>query len=116
MMDLLVKVKHFIDEENYKVLEVIYNAELAKLRKCAVISKKILLAEDLSASSDSPKNAACLRVMSDRRLVAARYISTYHFQYYIMFSCSLNVPETNLKSFAESRQVTFRIIFQIPWG
>ena len=46
MMDLLEKVKHFIEEENYNVLEVIYNAELAKLGKCAVISKKILLAED----------------------------------------------------------------------
>ena len=46
MMDLLEKVQHFIEEENYNVLEVIYNAELAKLGKCAVISKKILLAED----------------------------------------------------------------------
>ena len=95
--------KHFIDEENYSALEVIYNAELAKLRKFAVISKNIALAEDLSASSDIPKNEACLRVMSDKRVVPARYISTYHFQYYIMFSCFLNVPETNLKSFEESR-------------
>ena len=103
MMDLLEKVKHFIEEENYNALEAIYNAELAKLGRCAVVSKKILLAEDLSASSDIPKNDACLRVMSDKRVLAARYISTHHFQYYIMLSCSLNVPETNLKSFAESR-------------
>ena len=67
------------------------------------LSKKILLAEDLSASSDIPKNDACLRVMSDKRVVAARYISAHHFQYKIMLSCSLNVPETNLKSFAESK-------------
>ena len=60
MMDLLEKVKHFIEEENCKALEAIYNAELAKLGKCSVISKKILLAEDLSASSDIPKNDACL--------------------------------------------------------
>ena len=81
MMDLLEKVKHFIEEENYKALEVIYNAELAKLGKCTVISKKILLVEDLSASSDIPKNDACLRVMNDKRVLAARYISAYHFQY-----------------------------------
>ena len=102
-MDLLEKVKHFIEEENYNALEVIYNAELAKLGKCAVISKKILLAEDLFASSDIPKNDVINRVMSDKRVAAVRYISAYHFQYYIMFSCSLNVPETNLKLFAESR-------------
>ena len=81
MMDLLEKVKHFIEEENYNALEAIYNAELAKLGKCAVISKKILLAEDLSASSDIPKSDACLRVLSDKRVVAAKCISTYHFQY-----------------------------------
>ena len=81
MIDLLEIVKHFIEEENYNTLEVIYNAELAKLGKCAVISKKILLAEDLSASSDIPKNDACFRVMSDKRVLAARYISTYHFQH-----------------------------------
>ena len=81
MMDLLEKVKHFIEEENYNPLEVICNAELAKLGKCAVISKKILLAEDLSASSNITKNDACLRVMSDKRVLAAKYISTYHFQY-----------------------------------
>ena len=103
MMDLLEKVKHFIEEENYNALEVIYNADLAKLGKCAVISQKILLAEDLSASSDIPKNDACLRIMSDKRGLTARYTSRYHFQYQIIFSCSLNVPETNLKSFAESR-------------
>ena len=39
--------------------------------------KKILLTEDLRASSDIPKNDACLRVMSDKRVLAARYISTY---------------------------------------
>ena len=81
MTDLLEKVKHFIEEENYNALEAIYNAELAKLGRCAVVSKKILLAEDLSASSDIPKNDACLRVMSDERVVAARYSSRYHFQY-----------------------------------
>ena len=59
MTDLLEKVKHFIEEENYNALEAIYNAELAKLGKCAVISKKILLADDLSTSSDIPKNDAC---------------------------------------------------------
>ena len=64
MVDLLEKVKYFIEEENYNALEAIYNAELAKLGKCAVISKKILLAQGLSASSDIPKNDACLRVMS----------------------------------------------------
>ena len=48
MVDLLEKVKHFIEEENCNALEVIYNAELAKLGKCAIISKKILLAKDLS--------------------------------------------------------------------
>ena len=76
-----MKVKHFIEEENCNALEAIYNAELAKLGKCAVISKTILLAEDLSASSDIPKNDACLRIMSDKRVLAARYISTYHVQY-----------------------------------
>ena len=81
MMDLLEKVKHFIEEENYNALEVIYNADLAKLGKCAVISKKSLLAEDLSASSNIPRNDACVRVISDKRVVAARYISRYHFQY-----------------------------------
>ena len=81
MMDLLEKVKHLIEEENYNALEAIYNAELAKLGKCAVISMEILLAEDLSASSDIPKNDACLRVMSDKGVLAARYISTYNFQY-----------------------------------
>ena len=79
MMGLLEKVMHFIEEENYNALEAIYNAELAKLGKCAVISNKLLLAEDLSASSDIPKNDACLRVMSAKRVVAARYISKYHF-------------------------------------
>ena len=81
MTDLLEKVKHFIEEENYNAFEAIYNAELAKLGKCAVISKKILLADDLSTSSDIPKNDACLRVMSDKRVVAARYSSRYYFQY-----------------------------------
>jgi len=81
MTDLLEKVKHCIEEENYNALEAIYNAELAKLGKCAVISKKILLADDLSTSSDIPKNDACPRVMSDKRVVAARYSSRYHFQY-----------------------------------
>ena len=76
MMELLEKVKHFIKEENYNALETICNAELAKLGKCAVISKKILLAEDLSTSSYIPKNEACLRVMSKKRVVPARYIST----------------------------------------
>ena len=47
MMDLLEKVMHFIEEENYSALEAIYNAELAKLSKCAAISNKGLLAEDL---------------------------------------------------------------------
>jgi len=46
-----------------------------------LISKEILLAEDLSASSNIPKNDACLRIMSDKRVVAARYGSRYHFQY-----------------------------------
>ena len=59
-------MSHFIEEENYNALEAIFNADLAKLGKCAVISKKILLAEDSSASRDIPKNDACLRVMSDR--------------------------------------------------
>ena len=81
MMDLLEKVRHFIEEENYKALEAIYNAELAELGKCAVISKKIQLAEDLSANSDIPKNGEHLRVMSDKRVLAARYISTYHLQH-----------------------------------
>ena len=81
MMDLLEKVKHFIEEENYNALEVIYNAELVSLGKCAVISKKTLLAEDLSAISNIPKNDACLRVMSDKRVLAARHISEYHFQH-----------------------------------
>ena len=40
MMDLLEKVKHFIEEENYNALEAICNAELAKLGKGAVMSKK----------------------------------------------------------------------------
>ena len=102
-MDLLEKVKPFIEDENYNALEAIYNAKLAKLGRCAVVSKKILLAEDLSASSDIPKNDACLRVMSDKIVLPARYISTHHFQYEIMLPCSLNVPETNLKSFTESR-------------
>ena len=70
MMDLL---------ENYSTLEAIYNAELAKLGKCAVISKKGLLAEDFSASSDIRKNDAPL--MSDKRVLAARYISKYYFVY-----------------------------------
>ena len=81
MMDLPEKVKHFIEEENYNTLEVIYNADLVKFGKCAVISEKSLLAEDLSASSDILKNDANLRVMSDKRVVTARYISRYHFQY-----------------------------------
>ena len=81
MTDLLEKVKYFIEEENYNALEAIYNADLAKLGKSAVISKKILLSDDLSTSSDIPKNDACLRVMSDKRVVAARYSSRYHFQY-----------------------------------
>ena len=80
-MDLLEKVKHFIEEENYNALEAICNAELANLSKCAAILKKILLADDLSTSSDIPKNDACLCVMSDKRVVAATYISRYHFQY-----------------------------------
>ena len=64
MMDLLEKVMHFIEDENYSALEAIYNAELAKLGKCAAISNKGLLAEVLSASSDIPKNDA--RLMSDK--------------------------------------------------
>ena len=80
MIDLLEIVKQFIEEENYNALDVIYNAELAMLGKCALISKKILLAEDLYASSDIPKNDACLPVMSDKRVLAVRYTSTYHFQ------------------------------------
>ena len=74
MMDLLQKVKHFIEEENYNALEAIYNAEFVKLDTYALISKKILLAEDLSSSSNIPKNDACFRVMSDRRVLVARYI------------------------------------------
>ena len=81
MMDLPEKVKHFIDEQNYNTLKVIYYADLAKLGKCAVISKKSLLAEDLSGSSDIPKNDGNLRVMSDKRVVTASYFSIYHFQY-----------------------------------
>ena len=81
MTDLLEKVKYFIEEENYNALEAIYNAEVAKLGKSVVSSKKILLADDLSTSSDIPKNDACLRVMSDKRVVAARYSSRYHFHY-----------------------------------
>ena len=72
---------HFIEEGNYNALEAIYNAEFAKLGKCAVISKKILLAEDSSGSSDIPKNDAYLRVISNKRVIAARCISTYHFQH-----------------------------------
>ena len=34
MMDLLEKVKHFIEEENYNALEAICNVKLAKLGKC----------------------------------------------------------------------------------
>ena len=68
MMDLLEKVNHF-------------NAEIAKLGKCVVISKKFLLAENLSASSDITKNDACLRVMSDKRVLAGKCFSTYHFQH-----------------------------------
>ena len=67
MMDLLEKVTDFIEEENYSALEAIYDAELAKLRKCTAISNKGLLAEDLSASSDIPKNDARLHVMSDKK-------------------------------------------------
>ena len=81
MMDLLEKLRQFIEEENYNALEGLYNAELAKLGKYAVISKKILFAEDLSANSDIPKNDACLCVMSDKRVLAAMYTSTYHFQH-----------------------------------
>ena len=81
MMHLLETVKHFIEEEHYNALEVIYHAELAKLGKFAVLSKKILLAEDLSASSNIPKNDVCLRVMSDKRVLAAKYMSTYNFQH-----------------------------------
>ena len=62
MMDLLEKVKHFIEEDSKNALKTIFNAELAKLGECAVNTKKILLAEDYSASSDIPKNVACLRV------------------------------------------------------
>ena len=59
MTDLLEKVQHLIEEENYNALEAIYNAELAKLGKCAGISKKILLADDLSTSSaGTPKEGA----------------------------------------------------------
>ena len=106
MMYLLQTVKQFIEEENYNALEVIYNADLAKLGKCAVISKKILLAEDLSSSSNIPQNDAYLRVMGDKRVVTARYISKNHFQYYIIISCSLYVRETILKSFVESRYLS----------
>ena len=73
------KTKALIYEENYNALEVIYNAELAKLSKWAIILKKILLAEDLSASSNIPKNDTCVCVMSDKRVIAARYNSIYHF-------------------------------------
>ena len=80
MMDLLEKVKRCIEEKSYKTLEATYNAELVKLGKCGVISNKVLLVEELSASSDIPKNDPCLHLMSDERVLAARYISTY-FQY-----------------------------------
>ena len=45
MMDLLEKGKHFIEKKNYNAFEAICNAELAKLGKCAVNSKKIVLAK-----------------------------------------------------------------------
>ena len=61
-MDLLEKVKHFIEEESYNALEAIYNAELVKFGKCAVISKKILSTEDSSACSDISKNETCQRL------------------------------------------------------
>ena len=63
MIDLLEKVMHFIEEESYSALEAIYNAELAKLGKCAAI----------------PKYDARLHSMSDKRVLAARYISKYYF-------------------------------------
>ena len=81
MMYLLEKVTDFIEEENYSALEAICDAELAKLGKCTAISNKGLLAEELSASSDIPKNDARLHVMSDKRALAARYISKYYFEY-----------------------------------
>ena len=41
MMDLLEKVKHFIEEEDNKnALNTIFNAELAKLGECAVSTRK----------------------------------------------------------------------------
>ena len=40
MMDSLEKLNQFIEEENYNAMEVICNAELAKLDKCAITSKK----------------------------------------------------------------------------
>ena len=67
MIDLLEKVMHFIEEERYSALEAIYNAELAKLGKCAAILNKGLLTEDLSASSDIPKYDARLHIMSDKK-------------------------------------------------
>jgi len=81
MMDLLEKVQHCIEEKSYNALEAIYNAELAKLGKFGVISNKVLLAEDVSASSDIPKNDPRLHLMSDERVLAARYISTYYFHF-----------------------------------
>ena len=71
MMDLLEKVMHFIEfiYENYSALEAIYNAELAKLGKCAAISNKGLSAEDLSARLDISDSAwlvdrACVQLNS----------------------------------------------------
>ena len=78
MMDLLEKVMHFIEEENYSALKAIYNADLAKLGKCAVISNKGLLAEDVSASSDIPQNDAPL--MNDKKSLSCQV----HFK--ILFS------------------------------
>ena len=57
IMDLLERLKQFIEEENYP-LEAIHNAELANLGKCAIISSKGLLAGDLSASRQAEKSGA----------------------------------------------------------
>ena len=65
MMDLFEKVKHFIEEDNKNALKTIFNAELANLGECAVSTKKILLAEDYSASSNLKMQSSirCLRIL-----------------------------------------------------
>ena len=50
-MDLLEKVKHLIEDENYSSLESIKSNVLAKLGKCDLISTESQLIEDAQYSS-----------------------------------------------------------------